>query len=581
MQQIFENLASLGRQRLMILGAAAMAITLTLVMGFVVLSSPDRAPLYKNLSASSAGAIQVALTSAGFNAEVSPDQTEVTVPRPDLARARMVIAEMGLPIDGEPGWELFDDRNAMAMNSFMQRVNRLRAMEGELARSIQTLDDVQSARVHLVLPEREPFSRVRPEPRASVIVRAALGRAIERSQAISIRALVASSVPELNPEHVTVLSAKGETILGDTIGVTDVERPMQAARTSIEDRLARQVEDILSARVGAGNVRVRVNVDLTTAREVVVQEIFDPEQQIVRSTESRSESRSQLDQGGNVGVENNIPEALQDGPGGDGARSSQENSGETVEYEIGTTRREIVREAGEVERISVAVLVNGIYNVDGSEVVFSDRSPEELEQLGQLVRTAVGFDEARGDTVSVASLRFMDYSMEMGEPIALSLVDRISENIIPVLRGVLGLVIVALVLILGVRPLIRQIQGPNTIEEPPALDPPSVEVAASDDEGSAMQSVEAEDAPPTPVRNLPDQARPPAPSEQPMPRNMPGVGSIFNPDVDLAPHEYLETMGIRGRLTKARVDAVREAADQRPDEVLRVLRSWLATEAEA
>ena len=281
MQQILENLASLGRQRLMIMAAAAAAITLTLVMGFVVLSSPDRAPLYKNLSASSAGAIQVALTSAGFDAEVSPDQTEVLVPRPDLARARMVIAEMGLPIDGDPGWEIFDDRNAMAMNSFMQRVNRLRAMEGELARSIQTLDDVQSARVHLVLPEREPFSRVRPEPRASVIVRATLGRAIERSQAISIRALVASSVPELNPEHVTILSAKGETILGDTIGVTDVERPMQAARTAIEDRLSRQVEDILSARVGAGNVRVRVNVDLTTAREVVVQEIFDPDQQIV------------------------------------------------------------------------------------------------------------------------------------------------------------------------------------------------------------------------------------------------------------------------------------------------------------
>ncbi len=581
MQQILENLASLGRQRLMIMGAAAFAITLTLVMGFVVLSSPDRAPLYKNLSASSAGAIQVALTSAGFDAEVSPDQTEVLVPRPDLARARMVIAEMGLPIDGDPGWEIFDDRNAMAMNSFMQRVNRLRAMEGELARSIQTLDDVQSARVHLVLPEREPFSRVRPEPRASVIVRATLGRAIERSQAISIRALVASSVPELNPEHVTILSAKGETILGDTIGGADVERPMQAARTAIEDRLSRQVEDILSARVGAGNVRVRVNVDLTTAREVVVQEIFDPEQQIVRSTESRTESRSELDQGGNVGVENNIPDALQDGGGADSARSSQENTGETVEYEIGTTRREIVREAGEVERISVAVLVNGIYNVDGNEVVFTERSPEELDQLGQLVRTAVGFDEMRGDTVSVASLRFMDYSMEVGDPIALSLVDRITENIIPILRGVLGLLIVGLVLILGVRPLIRQIQGSNAAAEPPALDPPPTEISPSDEELSGVASSEAVEAPKPAMRTLPDQTAPPSPSDKPMPRNMPGVGSVFNPDIDLAPHEYLETMGIRGRLTKARVDAVREAADQRPEEVLRVLRSWLATEAEA
>lgn len=580
MQQILDNLASLGRQRLIIMGAAAFAIAVSLILGLMVVSSPDRAPLYKNLSASSAGAIEVALTSAGFDAQVSPDQTEVTVPRPDLARARMVIAEMGLPIDGELGWEIFDERNAMAMNSFMQRVNRLRAMEGELARSIQTLDDVQSARVHLVLPEREPFSRVRPEPRASVIVRAALGRAIERSQAVAIRALVASAVPELSPEHVTVLSAKGETILGDTIGGSDVERPVQAARTAIEDRLARQVEDILSARVGAGNVRVRVNVDLTTAREVVVQEIFDPEQQIVRSTESRTESRSELDQAGNVGVENNIPEALQDGAGADAARSSQENTGETVEYEIGTTRREIVREAGEVERISVAVLVNGIYNVDGGDVVFTERSPEELDQLNQLVRTAVGFNEARGDTVSVASLRFMDYSMEMGEPISQSLMDRLAENIIPILRGMLGVMVVALILVLGVRPLIRQLQNRQIEAEAQSLEPPLTEIASAEDDLPVVASANETDGTRPAARSLPDPKPSTPEAERPLPKNLPGVGSVFDPNIDLLPHEYLEAMGIRGRLIKARVDAVREAADQRPEEVLRVLRSWLATEAE-
>lgn len=580
MQQILDNLASLGRQRLIIMGAAAFAIAVSLILGLMVVSSPDRAPLYKNLSASSAGAIEVALTSAGFDAQVSPDQTEVTVPRPDLARARMVIAEMGLPIDGKLGWEIFDERNAMAMNSFMQRVNRLRAMEGELARSIQTLDDVQSARVHLVLPEREPFSRVRPEPRASVIVRAALGRAIERSQAVAIRALVASAVPELSPEHVTVLSAKGETILGDTIGGSDVERPVQAARTAIEDRLARQVEDILSARVGAGNVRVRVNVDLTTAREVVVQEIFDPEQQIVRSTESRTESRSELDQAGNVGVENNIPEALQDGAGADAARSSQENTGETVEYEIGTTRREIVREAGEVERISVAVLVNGIYNVDGGDVVFTERSPEELDQLNQLVRTAVGFNEARGDTVSVASLRFMDYSMEMGEPISQSLMDRLAENIIPILRGMLGVMVVALILVLGVRPLIRQLQNRQIEAEAQSLEPPLTEIASAEDDLPVVASANETDGTRPAARSLPDPKPSTPEAERPLPKNLPGVGSVFDPNIDLLPHEYLEAMGIRGRLIKARVDAVREAADQRPEEVLRVLRSWLATEAE-
>jgi flagellar M-ring protein FliF len=565
-QQLIDNLLSLGQRRLMILGGVAFGIIGSLVLGLAVISSPDRAPLYMNLSANSASAIQMALANAGFDAQMSADRTEVSVPRTDLARARMVVAEIGMPVEGEPGWELFDDRNAMAMNSFMQRVNRLRAMEGELGRSIQTLDGVQSARVHLVLPEREPFARTKPEPRASVIVRAAIGSAIERNQAVAIRALIASSVPELSPEHVTVLSAKGETILGDSGGGTDTERPLQAARTAIEDRLARQVEEILSARVGAGNARVRVNVDLTTAREVVIEEIFDPEQQIVRSTESRSERRDETDTGGNVGVENNIPAALQDGAA-DNARSSQENSGETVEYEIGSTRREIVREAGEIERISVAVLVNGIYSVEDGGVSFSDRTPEELAQLTELVRTAVGFNQGRGDTVSVASLRFMDYSMEMGEPIALSLGDRITQNIVPILRGLLGLIVVALILILGVRPLLRQLKEEPEELAPAALDPPPMELTEASPEPEPQQ-----------VPALPD---PPQARQRPVSRDMPGVTSVFDPDADLGPHEYIETMGIRGRLTKARVDAIRDAADDRPDEVLRVLRSWLAQEAEA
>lgn len=578
MQQLFENLLSLGRRRLAIMGAVATVIIVTVVVAFTMLATPDRAPLYKNLSVGSANAIQVALASAGFDAQLSADQTEILVPRPDHARARMVVAEMGMPIDGEPGWEIFDNRNALAMNSFMQRVNRLRAMEGELGRSIQTLDDVHSARVHLVLPEREPFARNKPEPRASVIVRAGIGRTIERNQAVAIRALVASAVPNLKVENVTVLSAKGETILGDGGRAAGGDEPIQAARTAIEDRFARQVEDILSARVGAGNARVRVNVDLTTAREVVVEEIFDPDQQIVRSTESTSERRDELDSSGNVGVENNIPAALQDGAAADNGRSSQENVGETVEYEIGSTRREIVREAGEIERVSVAVLVNGIYGVENGEVRFTDRSPEELAQLSELVRTAVGFDERRGDTVSVASLRFMDYSMEMGEPITLSLQDRIGESIVPIVRSIIALILVLLVFLVFVRPLLRRLETSTGEADTLALDAPQSAADGtplSDSVGSTDPKEPQQPASPGIVKT-PEQA-----SNSAITTQMPGVASVYDPNVELGPNDYLETLGIRGRLTKARVDAIRHAADEQPEDVLRVLRGWLSGEAEA
>ncbi len=572
MQDLINNLKALGRTRLMILGGVAFGIVLALLLGISAVSSRDYAPLYKNLSVAAAASIETTLTGAGFDAQMAEDGSSVSVPRNDLARARMVLAESGLPIEGDPGWELFDESSGLAMNSFMQRVNRLRAMEGELARSIQTLEGVQSARVHLVLPEREAFSRERPEPRASVIVRAVPGRTIARKQAIAIRNLVASAVAELELGRVTVLSASGETILAETTD-GDGQATLQSAKAGIEDRLSQQIQDILTARVGAGNARVRVNVELTSAREVIVEQSFNPDQQVIRATESRAEQQAGTDGGGNVGVENNIPEALAD-PGG-AATSSQSKSGESVQYEIGNTRREVVREAGEVRRVSVAVLVNGIYTVDGSDVTYSERSTEELDRLSELVKSAVGFDPRRGDSVSVDSLRFMDYSMEVSEPVNLTLMQQIGNNIVPILRGLLGLMIVALVMILGVRPVLRHLQQSATPELPAgegaaALAAPGGE--ASDAVGDAATPALPGTSGPAAARvlNVPENAQ-----------NAPGFTSIFDPERDDGPHEYIETMGVRGSLIKARVEAIQNLAEDKPDEVLRVLRSWLMSEADA
>lgn len=572
MQDLINNLKALGQTRLMILGGVAFGIVVALLLGISAVSKRDYAPLYKNLSMAAATSIETTLNGAGFDAVMSEDGAAVSVPRDDLARARMVLAESGLPIEGDPGWELFDEASGLAMNSFMQRVNRLRAMEGELARSIQTLDGVQSARVHLVLPEREAFSRERPEPRASVIVRAVPGRTIARKQAIAIRNLVSSSVAELELGRVTVLSASGETILAENTD-GDGQATLQSVKAGIEDRLAQQVQNILTARVGAGNARVRVNVELTSAREVIVEQSFNPDQQVVRATDSRAEQRAGTDGGGNVGVENNIPAALADPNGG--ASSTQSKSGESVQYEIGNTRREVVREAGDVRRVSVAVLVNGIYAVDGSDVTYSERSAEELERLSELVRTAVGFNEARGDSVSVDSLRFMDYSMEVGDPVNLSMMQQIGTNIVPLLRGLLGLIIVALVMILGVRPVLRHLQQAATPELPKGEEA----AALAAPEGEAAGKAEGA------VPSLPGTAGEPAPAQvldvSEEARSAPGYTSIFDPERDDGPHEYIETMGVRGSLIKARVEAIQNLAEDKPEEVLRVLRSWLVAEADA
>ncbi|WP_370399481.1 flagellar basal-body MS-ring/collar protein FliF [Sulfitobacter sp. JB4-11] len=558
MQELFENFKNLGRQRLLILGGTTFGVLLAMLLGIGAVTRPDYAPIYSNLSVSSASSIEAALTSAGFNVLVGPDGTTISVPQSDKARARMVLAETGMPIDGDPGWELFDQQGGMAMNSFLQKINRVRAMEGELARSIQTLDGIASARVHLVLPDREPFTREAPTPRASVILRPQAGRAVSRKEAIAVRNLVASAVAELDLTRVTVLSASGETILSEDPGGPG-QGNMQTAKSAIEDRLSREIENILTARVGAGNARVHVNVELTTQREVIVEQSFNPDQQVVRSTETKTEDQTDTGEQGNVGVENNIPAALADPEGG--STSNRSEADEIVQYEIGNTRREIVREAGEVRRMTVAVLVNGIYAVEDTAVNYSERTPEEMDRLAELVKSAVGFQESRGDTISVDSMRFMDYSMDLGSPIEQSMTDRLAESAVPIIRGLLALLIVGLVMILGVRPLLKRLNEPAAI--------------AQDDE------------PPAPA--LPDGETPPAipqpmgqPSE-PMPAPLPA--STFAPNqppmFEAEEVEYIQKQGIRGNLHKRKIDNIQQLADDKPDEVLRVLRSWLRVEAEA
>lgn len=564
MQGLLDNLKSLGRNKLMMLGGAGIGVMLLMILGIGAVTRPDYAPLYSNLSITSANSIEATLANAGFDAMVSEDGTSISVPRGDAVRARMVLAETGMPIDGDPGWELFDENSGLAMNSFLQKINKMRAMEGELARSIQTLDGIASARVHLVLPDREPFSRDAPAPRASIILRPESGRAVTRKQAVAVSNLVASAVANLDLSRVTVLSASGETILAEGPDGSS-QGGVQSAKAGIEDRLSQELQNILTARVGAGNARVHVNVEITTQREVIVEQTYDPDQQVVRSTETKSEDQTGTKAAGNVGVENNIPAALADGTG-EGSSTRRSEADEIVQYEIGNTRREIIREAGDVRRLSVAVLVNGIYNVDGSDVIYAERTPEELARLSELVQTAVGFDTARGDSVSVDSMRFMDYSMDLGDPIDKTIGDELSENVVSIVRGVLALLVVGLILIFGVRPVLRKLsEGDqlNSYEDPALTGDKASEPAALGVDGQPAKLP----AVPSAVADLQE-------DEDPL--------NVDDETIDAAEvAEYVRKEGIRGNLHKKKIETIQQLADEKPQEVLRVIRSWLPAEAGA
>ncbi|KAF0674630.1 flagellar basal-body MS-ring/collar protein FliF [Profundibacterium mesophilum] len=563
MQPILDNLASLGRTRLVMLGATGLALVLALFLGLGTVMAPTYAPLFRDLSPAGASRVVEELEQAGFPVKIEGGGGIVSVPQEDIARARMVLAGKGLPDEGTPGWELFDTGGGLGMNNFMQQINRLRALEGELTRSIQTIDGVEAARVHLVLPEREAFSRTRPEPSASVIVRSRASHQIGTRQGRSIRALVASAVPGMSPGRVTVLSASGETILAEDSDAAG-EITLQSIRAGIEERMARSITTILTARVGAGNARVQVNVDLSNERQVIRQQSFDPSQQVVRSTESREEESRDTDRNsGEVGVANNIPEALADGAGGGAPDSENTRSqiDEIVNYEIGSTQSETVREPGEIERVTVAVLVNGIYNVGGArDVAYEDRSAEELARLEQLVKAAIGFDDGRGDTVSVDSLRFMDYSMDVGEPMTASIGDQIVANMPSILRSVFALALVAAILAFGVRPMMRNMLPAPAMAGDLALAGAGADAALGAPSGAAgLPAPEGEEGQAGDIPRIADAGH---------------SGTVLDPGE--GDDELIRLASVQGGVRRNNLASVGEMVDMEPDGAMKVLQHWLA-----
>jgi flagellar M-ring protein FliF len=457
LQSFLDNLRNLGVMRLVVLSVTLIVFVLVILFGVRMATTPTFAPLYSGLSLAGSSQVVQALESAGFQVEIDAGGTVIRVPQSDVARARMALAEQGLPNEGAPGWELFDGASGLGMNTFMQQISRLRALEGELARSIRTIQGVEAARVHLVLPDREAFSRARPEPSASVIVQTRSGYSLSHRQALAIRSLVASAVPGLTGSRVTILSATGEAILPEN---GEMDATVGALSVAIEERMSRNIADILSARVGAGNVRISVAVSLNNEREIIRSEAFDPDGQVARSTEVREEStEDRTGAAGAVDVDENIPPSLAGGDSaGEGSFRSARTNNTVTNFEIGTTQRELVREPGQVDRVSVAVLVNGIFTInDQGERVYQERTPEELAQLQELVRTAVGFNPERGDSVTVQSLQFADYLASIEPAAQPGLTELLTQNFDLILRGLFALILVLMALLLGVRPVLRSL----------------------------------------------------------------------------------------------------------------------------
>jgi flagellar M-ring protein FliF len=456
-----EILLKLGPARI----AAMTGVTLALMafFSFVMLraTQPTFGVLYSDLSMSDASAVIKDLESRGIKYETRNEGQTILAPRSDLGKLRMDMAQKGLPTGGNVGYEIFDKGDAFSSTSFVQNINHLRALEGELSRTIRSISRVEAARVHLVIPERRLFERDRDPPRASIVLK--LKGELESGQVRAIRHLTATAVEGLRPERVSIVDERGRLLADGAQGEVGAGGAAgEEKQTGIERRFKAQVEEIVAGIVGAGRSRVQVAADLDFNRIESRFETFDPESRVVRSTQTRAEAQTTNGSENGVSAGNELPG--NQGQAGNASKDASNKNEEIVNYEISRTTRTEVLEGGRIKRLSVAVLVDGVYTpAANGDLAYQPRSAEELERIGALVRTAIGFDKNRGDQVEVVNLRFADapQKMEFKEQTFLaSLLTPTKEDILRLVELAVIAVLTILVMLMVVRPLLRKVFEP-------------------------------------------------------------------------------------------------------------------------
>ena len=523
-------------------GVAAALVAVTMNFG------EPKALLYSNLDLKEAGSITQALDQAGVKYEVKGDGSTIMVPRDEVASTRLMLSSKGLPTAGSVGYEIFDNANALGQTDFVQQLNRQRALEGELARTIQGLDGVTSVRVHLVLPKRQLFEEEAQQPSASVNVHTG-GREPSADQVRAIQNLVAGAVPGLKPDRVTVVDQHAKTLSGGEQGLA---AESDGRKSDVEQRIAKQVKTLVEGVVGAGKARVNVTADLQLSQITVQQETFDPDGQVVRSESTTDENARQSDEdpNGQVSATSNIP-------GGAGANiaNSSSTSGRqesTINYEISRTTRTEVQSPGEVKRLSVAVAVDGVTapGKDGKPGAYSPRSAQEMQQIEQLVRSAVGFNSDRGDQITVVNVRFPAADDQAGTTAANPLMGFDKNDVMRAGELTVLAVVAVLMILFILKPLISGgggARGGVSGESFAALPGQPVTRLATTADGQPIQL-----------------AMDPATGQLALPGP---AGGELDQKIDIA--------RIEGQVKASSVKRVAEFVERHPEESVAILRNWL------
>ncbi len=477
--QLFNRL---GLQRI-----AAMGVVAALLLGFFAFlifraSTPQMAPLYTGLSLEDSSAIVAELQKQNIPNEIRGDGDTILVPRDQITTLRMSLAENGLPNKGQVGYEIFDQQNTLGATSFVQNINNVRALEGELARTIASLARIKSTRVHLVLPERTLFSRDKKDPTASIVVSVRGQLAPEEIRAI--QHLVASAVEGLTPNHVTIADDQGNLLaagVGDDSDASVIAGEADERTVGVESRLTQRIQDLLGNIVGDGRARVQVSAELDLTHITKTAETFDPNGQVVRSTQTKDTTNNSTQPGndGKVSASTQLPggnTSASQGSATAGPTDQASTNEETTNYEISKTSQTEMTDPGAIKRLSVAVVVDGTYTTDAKgNSTYTPRDQATLDQIKALVQSAVGFDQTRGDQITVANLQFAQGpTPPVVGTAGPGLFDFTRDDLINGAEMLVTLIIALALVFFVMRPLLKRVLSPEN--QPLAL-PMSAEVA--------------------------------------------------------------------------------------------------------
>ncbi|MBL1242374.1 MAG: flagellar M-ring protein FliF [OCS116 cluster bacterium] len=554
---MLEFLQKLGVARVGAMTAVALGLVGFFAFIIVEVNAPVYVPLYTELSLRDMQEVVKRLEAQGVPHELKNNGATVWVPKQNLQRLKMSFASEGLPTGGSVGYEIFDKTDSLGTTSYVQTLNHKRALEGELSRTIGSLRNVAAARVHLVLPEKKLFSRNEAQPSASITLRI-LGD-LDQSTVKSIQYLVASSVKGLKTPYVAIIDERGRTLAsgnGEETGL-GLANSFDERSSVIENRLKKQIEFLITSVVGEDKARVKVTAEIQLNTVTQQSETYDPDGQVVRSTQNNEKSNNSenSDQKEAVSVNNELPNAGEnDGASNNSSRQAGNSITETVNYEISKTTKTEVIAAGNIKKLSVAVLVDGVYTIDAEgKAIYGPRPQEELDKINELVRTAIGFDKNRGDVVKVINLQFVNNAL-IPEPIEeAGMFDFTKAELFRMAELGTLFFIAIIVLFMVIKPLIKRILSPEEMEQPLLIDPKSVTHTVNQAGQPVAVLADGTEVSPAVIAALEEK--------------------------DLAPRgkisAKLETALAVGDLQQSTIKHVGEIVNNNPDETLSIIRQWL------